>query len=127
MRMIARIFAVSGAVGELSAGWEVVPAAAQAPIKIGFLSPMSGAIAQAGKDMYSGCGAYWPGRGMAVAARDAQVALEAPAGPTRRHPGDTHTDHLLAGVLLPHLPYALVAPIQAAGIPAIYPITSADD
>ena len=31
------------------------PAAAQAPIKIGFLSPLSGAIAQAGKDMYSGC------------------------------------------------------------------------
>ena len=35
------------------------PAAAQAPIKIGFLSPLSGAIAQAGKDMYSGCELYW--------------------------------------------------------------------
>ena len=35
------------------------PVAAQGPIKIGFISPLSGAIAQAGKDMYSGCELYW--------------------------------------------------------------------
>src|SRR5258708_17306196 len=33
--------------------------AAQGPIRIGFLSPLSGAIAAAGKDMYSGCELYW--------------------------------------------------------------------
>ena len=35
------------------------PAAAQGSIKIGFLAPLSGAIAQAGKDMYSGCELFW--------------------------------------------------------------------
>jgi len=34
-------------------------AVAQGPIKIGFISPLSGAIAAAGKDMYSGCELYW--------------------------------------------------------------------
>ena len=34
-------------------------ARAQTPVKIGFLAPLSGAIAQAGKDMYSGCELYW--------------------------------------------------------------------
>src|SRR5438445_542254 len=34
-------------------------ALAQGPIKIGFISPISGAIAQAGKDMYNGCVIAW--------------------------------------------------------------------
>jgi ABC-type branched-subunit amino acid transport system substrate-binding protein len=40
----------------LAVAFAAVPdAAAQGPIKIGFLAPLTGAIAQAGKDMYSGC------------------------------------------------------------------------
>jgi len=42
-------------------------AAAQGPIKIGFLSPLSGAIAAAGKDMYSGCELYWQETGWQMA------------------------------------------------------------
>ncbi len=34
-------------------------AGAQGPVRIGFLAPLSGAIAQAGKDMDSGCELYW--------------------------------------------------------------------
>ena len=43
----------------LLVGAGAAPAAAQGPIKIGFISPLTGAIAQAGKDMYSGCELYW--------------------------------------------------------------------
>ncbi len=55
MRTVRRLLLLAGVVSLLAAG----EAAAQAPIKIGFLSPLSGAIAAAGKDMYSGCELYW--------------------------------------------------------------------
>ena len=51
-------------------------APAQAPIKIGFISPISGAIAQAGKDMYSGCELYWEESGWQIAGRKLQVILD---------------------------------------------------
>ena len=49
-------------------------AAAQAPVKIGFLAPLSGAIAQAGKDMYSGCELYWQESGWQSTPRTATRA-----------------------------------------------------
>ncbi|HEY4908569.1 MAG TPA: ABC transporter substrate-binding protein, partial [Methylomirabilota bacterium] len=42
-------------------------APAQGPVRIGFISPLSGAIAQAGKDMYSGCELYWEETGWQLA------------------------------------------------------------
>jgi branched-chain amino acid transport system substrate-binding protein len=51
-------------------------ATAQAPVKIGFLAPLSGAIAQAGKDMYSGCERFWEESGWQLAGRKLEVILE---------------------------------------------------
>src|SRR5262249_56365460 len=51
-------------------------AAAQGPIKIGFISPLTGAIAAAGKDMYSGCELYWQESGWQMAGRKVEVVLE---------------------------------------------------
>jgi ABC-type branched-subunit amino acid transport system substrate-binding protein len=51
-------------------------AVAQNPIKIGFISPISGAIAQAGKDMYNGCELYWEESGWQIAGRKLEVILE---------------------------------------------------
>src|SRR6266851_3121845 len=109
------------------------PAAAQGPIKIGSLSPLSGAIAQAGKDMYSGCELYWQEHGMQIAGRKLEVILEdtegqpATAVAKLRKLIDSDRVNLLAGVILSNVAYALVPPIEAAGIPTIYPINSADD
>src|SRR5216684_2787276 len=109
------------------------PAAAQGTIKIGFLSPLSGAIAQAGKDMYSGCELYWQEHGMQIAGRKLEVILEdtegqpATAVAKLRKLIDSDRVNLLAGVILSNVAYALVLPIEAAGIPTIYPINSADD
>ena len=81
-------------------------AAAQAPIKIGFLSPLSGAIAQAGKDMYSGCELYWQEHGMQIAGRKLEVILEdtegQPATAVSKLRKLIDSDHvnLLAGVIL---------------------------
>ena len=111
----------------------VDPAAAQGPIKIGFLSPMSGAIAQAGKDMYSGCELYWQETGWRIGDRKLEVILEdtegqpATAVSKLRKLVDSDRVNLLAGVILSNVAYALVPPIEAAGIPTIYPINSAED
>lgn len=129
MRTIRMLVAVVGLVAAVGPG----PAVAQGPIKIGFLSPISGAIAQAGKDMYSGCELYWQERGMQIAGRKLEVILEdtegqpATAVTKLRKLIDSDRVNLLAGVILSNVAYALVPPIEAAGIPTIYPINSADD
>jgi ABC-type branched-subunit amino acid transport system substrate-binding protein len=67
MTMFDRLIASITAVVLLLGG----NAYAQAPITIGFLSPLSGAIAAGGKDMYSGCELYWQETGWQVANLDA--------------------------------------------------------
>jgi branched-chain amino acid transport system substrate-binding protein len=129
MRIVALLL---GALS-LGAGLAPTPARAQAPIKIGFLSPISGAIAQAGKDMYSGCELYWKEHGMQIAGRKLEVILEdtegQPATAVSKLRKLIDSDHVnvVAGVILSNVAYALVPPIEAAGIPAIYPINSAED
>jgi branched-chain amino acid transport system substrate-binding protein len=111
----------------------VADAAAQGPIKIGFLSPLSGAIAQAGKDMYSGCELFWEESGWQLAGRKLEVILEdneglpATALTKARKLVESDKVHLLGGVILSNVAYALVPYIDAQGIPTIYPINSADD
>jgi branched-chain amino acid transport system substrate-binding protein len=129
MRAIALVLAVVG----LLVGTGIDPAAAQGPIKLGFLSPLSGAIAQAGKDMYSGCELYWQESGWRIGDRKLEVILEdtegqpATAVSKLRKLIDSDRVNVLAGVILSNVAYALVPPIEAAGIPTIYPINSADD
>jgi branched-chain amino acid transport system substrate-binding protein len=122
------VVAVLGEAGEASA-----QAAAQGPVKIGFLAPLSGAIAQAGKDMYSGCELFWEEAGWQIAGRKLEVILEdnegLPATTLAKARKLVESDHvnMLAGVILSNVAYALVPYIEAQGIPTIYPINSADD
>jgi len=64
MRTVTFIFLLATA-WVLAAG----DAGAQGPIKIGFISPLTGAIAAAGKDMYSGCELYRQESGWQMAGR----------------------------------------------------------
>src|SRR5204862_8058570 len=106
---------------------------AQGPIKIGFLAPLSGAIAQAGKDMYSGCELFWEESGWQIAGRKLEVILEdnegipATALTKARKLVESDKVNVLAGVILSNVAYALVPYIEAQGVPTIYPINSADD
>ncbi len=106
---------------------------AQAPIKLGFISPMSGAIAQAGKDMYSGCELYWKETGWQLGGRKLEVILEdnegqpATALTKLRKLVESDKVNLVAGVILSNVAYALVPYIETQDIPTIYPINSADD
>ncbi len=108
-------------------------AAAQGPIRLGFISPLSGAIAQAGKDMYSGCELFWEEAGWQMAGRKLEVILEdnegqpAAAITKARKLVESDKVHMLAGVILSNVAYALVPYVEAQGVPTIYPINSADD
>src|SRR2546422_2240263 len=129
MRAVRTGFVVAAVASALVAG----QATAQGPIKIGFLSPMSGAIAAAGKDMYSGCELYWQESGWQISGRKLEVILEdneglpATALTKARKLVESDKVNLLAGVILSNVAYALVPYIEAQGIPTIYPINSADD
>ena len=130
--MHALVVAAAVLVSLLAAG---APAAAQAPapIKIGFISPLSGAIAQAGRDMYNGCELYWQESNWQIGSRKVEVILEdneglpATALTKARKLVENDKVNLLAGVILSNVAYALVPYIEAQGIPTIYPINSADD
>ncbi|PYM77293.1 MAG: ABC transporter substrate-binding protein [Candidatus Rokuibacteriota bacterium] len=119
----------------LAAAAMVAPggAAAQGPIKIGFISPLTGAIAAAGKDMYSGCELYWQESGWQMAGRKVEVVLEdnegnpATALVKLRKLVENDRVHMVAGVILSNVAYALVPFIEAQEIPTMYPINSADD
>src|SRR5512138_1722458 len=108
-------------------------AAAQGPIKIGFISPLTGAIAAAGKDMYSGCELYWQESGWQMAGRKVEVILEDNEGNPAialtklRKLVENDRVHMVAGVILSNVAYALVPFIESQEIPTMYPINSADD
>jgi branched-chain amino acid transport system substrate-binding protein len=108
-------------------------AAAEGPMRIGFLAPLSGAIAAAGRDMYSGCELFWQESGWQLAGRKLEVILEdneglpATALTKLRKLVESDQVHLVAGVILSNVAYALVPYIEAQGIPTLYPINSADD
>src|SRR5262249_1877909 len=77
-------------------------AAAQGPIRIGFISPLTGAIAAAGKDMYSGCELYWQESGWQMAGPKVAGILVANEGnPALALPKPRH---LLPPDQVPHTP-----------------------
>ena len=94
-------------------------AAAQGPIKIGFISPLTGAIAAAGKDMYSGCELYWQESGWQMAGRKVEVILEDNEGNPAialtklRKLVENDRVHMVAGVILSNVAYALVPFIES--------------
>jgi len=129
MRTVGRLCLLATVASVLATG----EAGAQGPIKIGFLSPLSGAIAAAGKDMYSGCELYWQETGWRMAGRKLEVTLEdneglpATALTKLRKLVESDRVHVVAGVILSNVAYALVPYIEQQGIPTLYPINSADD
>ena len=128
MRTVTFIFLLATA-WVLAAG----DAGAQGPIKIGFISPLTGAIAAAGKDMYSGCELYWQESGWQMAGRKVEVILEdnegnpAVALAKARKLAENDNVHMIAGVILSNVAYALVPYVEGQEIPTMYPINSADD
>jgi branched-chain amino acid transport system substrate-binding protein len=112
------------------------PAAAPAQsgaIRIGLLTPLTGAFAAIGKDMLNGTELYLDEIGRQVAGRKIELIVEDTEGNTAtaltkaRKLVDQDKVHVLTGGLLASTGYALHPFADAQKIPATYPVMASDD
>ena len=103
------------------------------PIKIGFLVPLSGGLAQNGRDILNGFLLYLDEIKSRAAGREIQLIVEDDEGipavglTKARKLVESDRVHLMAGTLLSSSGYALAPYIDAMKIPMVYPVVSADD
>ena len=108
------------------------PAGAADPVRIGFIAPLSGVFAQAGKDMLEGLKMALDGAGGQVAGRKIELIDEDsegnPATAQAKYRKLVQQDriHVLTGVLLSNIGYALVPPIERDNLPSLF-LTTPDD
>ncbi len=121
------------AVGLFMVTSSVSGAQSKGPIKIGYISPLSGGMAANGKDMLAGIQLYLEEIGYQAAGRKIELIVEDdeanPAtGLTKtRKLVEKDGVHLMTGGLMASTAYALAPYIDSKGIPMTYPIMSADD
>jgi branched-chain amino acid transport system substrate-binding protein len=107
-------------------------APAAEPIRIGFMGPLSGIFAQAGKDMLDGLKMGLEVAGGQVAGRKLELIEEDtegnPATAQAKYRKLVQQDriHVLTGVLLANIGYALVPPIERDELPSLF-LTTPDD
>jgi branched-chain amino acid transport system substrate-binding protein len=108
-------------------------ATAQAPIKIGFLAPLTGGASAIGKDMVNGTELYLDEIGRQAAGRKIELVVEDTEGVTstaltkaRKLVEQDHV-HVLSGGLLASTGYAIHPFAEANKIPTTYPVMSSDD
>ena len=108
-------------------------AQAKGPIKIGFISPLSGGMAANGKDMLAGIELALEEIGYQVAGRKIELIVEddeaVPAtGLTKtRKLVEKDGVHVMSGGLMASTGYALMPYIDSKEIPMTYPIMAPDD
>jgi branched-chain amino acid transport system substrate-binding protein len=102
------------------------------PIKIGYIGPLTGIFAQSGKDMLDGLKLALDQVNNEVAGRKVELIAEDdegnPATALAKYRKLTTLDkvHVLDGVLLSHIGYGLVQPIERDQLPTIF-LTTPDD
>jgi branched-chain amino acid transport system substrate-binding protein len=107
--------------------------AQSAPIKIGFLAPLTGPFAQIGKDMVSGNQLYLAEIGGQVAGRKIEIIVEddegnpATALNKSRKLVEQDKISILTGGMLANVGYALQPYIDAQKMPTTFPVIAADD
>ena len=110
------------------------PAPAQAPpIKIGFITDLTGVAAQAAKDMVNGITMYLDETGSTMAGRKVELIVEDSQGrpdvalSKLRKVVEHDQVHLVAGVLFGHLGYALAPKIEEYRVPGLITVAASDD
>lgn len=117
----------------LAGAQAVSQTSARAPIKVGFLAPLSGPYVQNGRDILNGFLLALDEMGYQAGGRPVELIIEddeaIPAvGLTKaRKLIERDKVHLMAGTLLSSTGYALAPYIDAMKVPMVYPVVSADD
>jgi len=107
-------------------------ATAAETIKVGFMAPLSGIFAQAGKDMLEGIKLAFEQIGYQTAGRKIELIEEDdegnPAVAQAKYRKLVTQDrvHILTGVLLSNIGYGLILPIERDQLPTLY-LTTPDD
>src|SRR5262245_21440637 len=107
-------------------------ASATEPIKIGYLGPLTGIFAQSGKEMLDGLKLALDQANNEAAGRKIEVIAEDTEGNpatalAKYRKLTTHYKiHVLSGVLLSHIGYGLVQPIERDQLPTLF-LTTPDD
>jgi len=110
----------------------VRPSGAADPLRIGYIGPLTGIFAQAGKDMLDGLKLSLEQVNYEAAGRKIELIAEDsegnPATALAKYRKLTTHDkiHVLDGVLLSHIGYGLVAPIERDQLPTLF-LTTPDD
>ncbi len=128
-RIIASLLAVVAVimVGS-SLGW-----AQKGPIKVGFLTQMTGGGAAVGRDMSNGFTMYIEEAGKQIAGRKVEVIIEDTQGdPAQaltklRKLVESDNVHAVAGIFLANEGYALAPKVDEYRIPTVWAVVSADD
>src|SRR5215467_5061307 len=108
------------------------PASAAEAIRVGFLAPMTGIFAQAGKDMSDGLKMAFEQAGYQAGGRKIELIEEDdegnPATAQAKYRKLVAQDRIqvLTGVLLSNIGYALVQPIERDTLPSLF-LTTPDD
>ena len=108
-------------------------AQAKGPIKIGFITPLSGGMAANGKDMLAGIQLYLEEIGYQAAGRKIELLVEddeaTPATSLTKTRKLVEKDgvHVMSGGLMASTGYAIAPYIDEAQIPMTYPIMAPDD
>ncbi len=108
-------------------------AAERGPIKIGFITPLTGGGAQLGKDMLNGFELALEEAGKQAAGRKIEIIVEdtetVPATALTKSRKLVEKDgvHVVAGGLLASTGYALAPYADAQRIPFVYPVMAPDD
>jgi branched-chain amino acid transport system substrate-binding protein len=130
-RSIAALALLALVITSLASG-SARPASAADTIRVGYLGPQTGIFAQAGKDMLEGLKMAFEQAGYQTAGRKIELIEEDtegnPATAQAKYRKLVTQDriHVLAGVLLSNIGYALVPPIERDKLPAIF-LTTPDD
>ena len=113
---------------DVGSGW-----AQKGPIKVGFLTQMTGGGAAVGKDMSNGFTMYIEEIGNQVAGRKVEVIIEDTQGdPAQaltklRKLVESDNVHAVAGIFLANEGYALAPKVDEYRIPTVWAVVSADD
>ena len=112
----------------------VAPGAAQPPpIKIGFITSLTGVAAQAAKDMVNGLTMYLEETGWQMSGRTVELIVEDDQGrpdtalAKLRKVVEHDQVHLVAGILFGHLGYAVAPKIDEYKIPGMITVAASDD
>jgi branched-chain amino acid transport system substrate-binding protein len=130
----SRLVAVAAVLVALASATLVAMAPAQqGPIRIGFVTDLTGPAAQAAKDMVNGITLYLDEIRSQMADRKVELIVEDSQGrpdvalTKLRKIVEHDRVHLVAGVLFGHIGYAMAPKVEEYKIPALFTVTAADD